>query len=63
MCDSALINPHKGAEDFTAGMQTYHNYIRPHQGIGGMKPAQIANIPINLAGNRWETMIGPAITK
>ena len=52
-----------GAEEFAAGMQTYYNYIRPHQGIGGMTPAQLTNIPINLAGNRWETMIGLAATK
>jgi transposase-like protein len=50
-----------GAEEFAAGMQTYYNYIRPHQGIGGMVPAQLANIPINLTGNRWETMIGLAV--
>ena len=50
-----------GAEEFAVGMQTYYNYIRPHQGIGGMVPAQLANIPINLAGNRWETMIGLAV--
>src|SRR5208283_3932247 len=54
--DSAM-----GAEDFAAGMQTYYNYIRPHQGIGGLVPAQLANIPINLTGNRWETMIGLAV--
>ena len=56
--DSAL-----GAGEFAAGMQTYYNYIRPHMGIDGMTPAQMANIPINLSGNRWETMIGLAITK
>jgi transposase-like protein len=50
-----------GAAEFAAGMQTYYNYIRPHQGIGGMVPAQMANIPINLLGNRWETMIGLAV--
>ena len=54
--DSAI-----GAEEFATGMQTYYNYIRPHQGIGGMVPAQLANIPINLTGNRWETMIGLAV--
>jgi len=41
-----------GADEFVAGMQTYYNYSRPHQGIDGMVPAQLANIPINLAGNR-----------
>ena len=50
-----------GAAEFAAGMQTYYNYIRPHQGIGGMVPAQLANIPINLTGNRWQTMIGLAV--
>ena len=54
--DSAI-----GAEAFAAGMQTYYNYIRPHQGIGGLTPAQLANIPINLTGNRWETMIGLSV--
>jgi transposase-like protein len=50
-----------GAQEFAAGMQTYYNYIRPHQGIGGLTPAQLANIPIDLTGNRWERMIGLAI--
>lgn len=52
-----------GAQEFAAGMQTYYNYIRPHQGINGLTPAQMANIPINLMGNRWETMIGLASGK
>jgi transposase-like protein len=56
----SLDNP-VGAQEFVAGLQTYYNYIRPHQGIGGLTPAQMANIPINLMGNRWETMIGLAI--
>jgi putative transposase len=45
------------AEDFALGMQTYYNYIRPHQGIGGLTPAMVANIPLDLSGNRWEKMI------
>jgi transposase-like protein/DNA-directed RNA polymerase subunit M/transcription elongation factor TFIIS len=51
------------AAEFAAGMQTYYNYIRPHQGINGMTPAQMANIPLDLTGNRWMTMIGLAATK
>ncbi|MGD0079452.1 MAG: DDE-type integrase/transposase/recombinase [Methanoregula sp.] len=49
------------AMEFAAGMQTYYNYIRPHQGIGGLTPAQMANIPLDLSGNRWQTMIGLAV--
>jgi len=32
-------------------MQTYYN-IRPHLEIGSMIPMQMANIPINIRGNR-----------
>jgi hypothetical protein len=42
-------------------MQVYYNYIRPHQGIGGLTPAEMANIPIDLTGNRGERMIEIAI--
>ena len=55
------LNSAMDAEDFAAGLQTYYNYIRPHSGINGLTPAQMANIPINLMGNRWETMIGLAV--
>jgi transposase-like protein len=47
-----------GASEFCDGMRVYYNYIRPHQGIGGFTPAQMANIPIDLMGKRWMTMIG-----
>lgn len=50
-----------GAQEFATGLQTYYNYIRPHMGINGLTPAQMAGIPINLTGNRWETMIGLAV--
>jgi len=50
-----------GAAEFAAGMQTCYNYIRPHQGIGGLTPAQMAGIPLDLTGNRWMTMIGLAV--
>jgi transposase-like protein len=57
------LDSSESAQEFATGMQTYYNYIRPHQGIGGLTPAQMAGIPINLMGNRWETMIGLAVTK
>lgn len=52
-----------GAQEFVAGMQVFYNYLRPHQGIGGLTPAQVAKIPIDLNGNRWERMIGLAVGK
>jgi uncharacterized LabA/DUF88 family protein len=50
-----------GADAYIKGMQTYYNYIRPHQGIGGRTPSQMAHIPINLDGNRWLKMIELAV--
>jgi len=46
-----------GADDFAEAMRIYYNYLRPHQGLGGLTPAQMAKIPINLDGNRWLKMI------
>ena len=42
-----------GAEEFVAGLQTYYNYIRPHQGIGGLTPAHDGEYP---AGFNRESM-------
>jgi hypothetical protein len=49
--------------EFATGMQTYYNYIRPHQVIGGLTPAEIAGIQIDLTGNRWTIMIELAAIK
>jgi transposase-like protein len=57
------LNSAVGAQEFATGLQTYYNYIRPHQGIGGLTPAQMAGIPLDLTGNRWMTMIELASTK
>ena len=52
-----------GADAITDAMRVYYNYLRPHQGLGGFTPAEMANIPIDLTGNRWETMIALATTQ
>lgn len=46
-----------GAEEYAEAMRIYYNYIRPHQGINGLTPAQMAGVPIDLSGNRWQKMI------
>jgi hypothetical protein len=46
-----------GVAEFAAGMQTYYNYIRPHQEIGGIVPVQMAGISLDLTGNRWMKII------
>ena len=57
------FNSALGVKAFAGGMQTYYNYIRPYLGIFVMIPAQMENIPLDLTGNRWMTMIGLASTK
>ena len=47
----------RGAVDFTDFYRVYYNYLRPHQGIGGLTPAQLAKLPLDLSGNRWLKMI------
>ena len=52
-----------GAQEFASVMQTYYNYIRPHQDIGGLTPAEMVGIQIDLTGIRWTTMIGLDVGK
>ena len=52
-----------GSNDFAEAMRVYYNYLRPHQALNGLTPAQMAGIPIDLDGNRLLTMIELAISK
>ena len=38
------------------GMQIYHNYIKPHDGLNGKTPAEAAGVQIK-GDNKWLTMI------
>lgn len=38
------------------GYQQYHNYFRPHEGLAGNTPADIAGIKIE-GDNKWITVI------
>jgi hypothetical protein len=39
-----------------AGLQIYHNYVRPHEGLKGKTPAESAEIDIK-GDNKWLTII------
>lgn len=39
-----------------AGYQIYHNYVRPHMGLEGKTPAEIAGIKVE-EENKWLTLI------
>jgi hypothetical protein len=38
------------------GMQIFHNYIRPHMGLNGKTPADLAGIEVE-GENKWLTLI------
>lgn len=38
------------------GMQIYHNFIKPHEGLGGKTPAEACGIELK-GGNKWITLI------
>jgi hypothetical protein len=44
------------------GMQVYHNYIRPHEGLDGKTPAEACGIELT-GENRWLTLIQNASVK
>ncbi|MGA2790691.1 MAG: hypothetical protein ABSF00_07980 [Candidatus Bathyarchaeia archaeon] len=44
------------------GLQIYHNYVRPHMGLDGKTPAEVAGIKIN-GDDKWLTLIQAASKK
>jgi transposase-like protein len=38
------------------GMQIFHNYVRPHEGLDGHTPSELAGIQV-IGENRWLTLI------
>jgi putative transposase len=43
-----------------SGYKLFHNYIRPHEGLNGMTPAQACGIEIE-GNNKWLTLIQNSI--
>jgi len=44
------------------GMQIFHNYVRPHEGLGGRTPSEAAGIKVE-GENKWLTLIQNASRK
>jgi hypothetical protein len=44
------------------GMQLYHNYVRPHMGLDGRTPADLAGIEVK-GQDKWLTLIQNACKK
>ena len=39
-----------------SGMQVFHNYVRPHEGLDGRTPSELAGIAVE-GENKWLTLI------
>jgi transposase-like protein len=49
------------AKSIMGGWVSYYNFIRPHMGLNGFTPAEMAGIDLGLnGGNRWEEIIRKA---
>ena len=42
------------------GQRMYYNHIRPHQGLNGKTPAQVAGLEMESDGNKWLRLIQDA---
>ena len=51
------------AEIMTSAFRNYYNFIKPHNSIGGMTPAQAAGIGVAGEGNKWVTLLKKAMLK
>ena len=50
----------ESAQQILEGFRAYYNFIRKHQSLKGKALAEMANIDLNLEGNRWMTLIEKA---
>lgn len=56
----AFKNP-ETAKKILDGWQIYYNYIRPHQTLNGLTPAEASGIQLGLEGNKWLGLIQKSI--
>jgi len=52
----AFKNP-ETAKKILDGWQIYYNYIRPHQTLNGLTPAEASGIDLQLKENKWLNLI------
>ena len=50
----------ESAQQIIEGFRAYYNFIRKHQSLKGKTPAEVANIDLNLDGNKWLMLIRKA---
>jgi putative transposase len=45
------------SEAMMDGYRTYYNFVRPHMGLNGKTPAEVANLLLPLEENKWLSLI------
>ncbi len=50
----------ESAQILSDGMRINYNFIRPHMGLDGKTPAQVAGLDLRLEGIRWKALIRQA---
>lgn len=45
------------AEIMTSAFRNYYNFIKPHNSIGGLTPAEMAGIGVQNSSNKWEELL------
>jgi len=56
----------KGIESYQTiidGLRAYYNFIRPHMTSNGKKPAEKANIDLDLGENKWLSITSKVTTR
>lgn len=43
------------------GFMHYYNFIRPHEGLNGYTPAEIAGLDVGLGQNKWKGLIKKSV--
>jgi putative transposase len=60
--EKVMCTVEKPDTSILAGMQIYHNYVRPHEALNGKTPSEAAGIRV-LGDNKWLTLIQNASRK
>jgi hypothetical protein len=45
------------ADTMIEGFKNYYNFVRPHQGLNGKTPAEMAKLDLGLGKNKWLDLI------
>lgn len=52
----------ESAQDLLQAYRVWYNFVRPHTGIGGLTPAQAAEVPLELGSNKMLSLIRKAMS-